>query len=69
MKLRYERGALADLDEIFTYIAGENREAAMRLAASLRGGGKANCGEPVPRRGDAQVEIPAISNWQLFDCI
>jgi toxin ParE1/3/4 len=33
MKLRYERGALADLDEIFTYIAGENREAAMRLAA------------------------------------
>jgi toxin ParE1/3/4 len=32
MKLRYERGALADLDEIFTYIAGENREAAMRLA-------------------------------------
>jgi toxin ParE1/3/4 len=33
MKLRYERGALADLDKIFTYIAGENREAAMRLAA------------------------------------
>ena len=33
MKLRYERGALADLGEIFTYIARENREAATRLAA------------------------------------
>jgi toxin ParE1/3/4 len=33
MKLRYERGALADLDEILTYIARDNREAAMRLAA------------------------------------
>jgi toxin ParE1/3/4 len=32
MKLRYDRGALADLDEIFSYIAGENRENAMRLA-------------------------------------
>src|ERR1700704_1945141 len=28
MKLRYERGALADLDEIFAYIAADNREAA-----------------------------------------
>lgn len=33
MKLRYERGALADLDEILTYIAEENRDAATRLAA------------------------------------
>jgi toxin ParE1/3/4 len=33
MKLRYERGALADLDEIFAYIAKDNREAAARLVA------------------------------------
>ena len=33
MKLRYERGALADLDEIFSYIARDNRKAAERLAA------------------------------------
>jgi toxin ParE1/3/4 len=33
MKLRYERGALADLDEIFAYIARDNRAAAARLAA------------------------------------
>jgi toxin ParE1/3/4 len=33
MKLRYERGALADLDEIFAYIAQDNREAAARLVA------------------------------------
>ena len=35
MKLRYERGALADLDEIFAYIAGDNREAAGRLVARI----------------------------------
>lgn len=33
MKLRYERGALADLDEIFSYIAQDNRPAAARLVA------------------------------------
>jgi plasmid stabilization system protein ParE len=31
MKLRYERGALADLHEIFAYIAEDNRAAAARL--------------------------------------
>jgi toxin ParE1/3/4 len=31
MKLRYGRGALADLDEIFAYVAADNREAAARL--------------------------------------
>jgi toxin ParE1/3/4 len=31
MKLRYERGALADLDEIFAYIAADNPAAAARL--------------------------------------
>ena len=35
MKLRYERGALADLDEIFAYIARDNREAAARLVARI----------------------------------
>ena len=35
MKLRYERGALADLDEIFPYIARDNREAAARLVARI----------------------------------
>lgn len=35
MKLRYERGALADLDEIFAYIAEDNREAAARLVARI----------------------------------
>ena len=35
MKLRYERGALADLDEIFAYIAADSREAAGRLVAAL----------------------------------
>jgi toxin ParE1/3/4 len=35
MKLRYERGALADLDEIFAYMAADNREAAGRLVARI----------------------------------
>ncbi|WP_414642838.1 type II toxin-antitoxin system RelE/ParE family toxin [Bradyrhizobium sp.] len=33
MRLRYDRGALADLDEIFSYIARDNRKAAERLVA------------------------------------
>lgn len=35
MKLRYERGALDDLDEIFAYIAADNRQAAARLVARI----------------------------------
>jgi toxin ParE1/3/4 len=35
MKLRYDRGALADLDGIFAYIAEQNREAAARLVARI----------------------------------
>jgi toxin ParE1/3/4 len=35
MKLRYERGALADLDGIFAYIAADNPEAAARLVARI----------------------------------
>jgi addiction module RelE/StbE family toxin len=35
MKVRYERGALADLDELFAYIAAHNRAAAARLVARI----------------------------------
>lgn len=35
MKVRFERGALADLDEIFAYIARDNRQAAARLVARI----------------------------------
>jgi toxin ParE1/3/4 len=35
MKLRYERGALADLDDIFAYIASDNREAAGRFVTRI----------------------------------
>ena len=37
MRLRYERGALSDLDEIFSHIAKDNREAASRLVARIEG--------------------------------
>ena len=35
MKLRYSRGALADLDEIFSYIAQDNPQAAARLVSRI----------------------------------
>jgi len=35
MKLRYERGALTDLKEIFAYIAADNRQAAGQLVARI----------------------------------
>ena len=37
MKVRYERGALADLEEIFEYIAEDNPRAAARLVARIEG--------------------------------
>jgi toxin ParE1/3/4 len=35
MKLRYARGALSDLDEIFGYIARDNPRAAARLVSRI----------------------------------
>ena len=35
MKLRYARGALADLEEIFSYIAHDNPRAAARLVTRI----------------------------------
>jgi toxin ParE1/3/4 len=35
MRLRYERGALVDLDEIFSYIAADSPAAAARLVARV----------------------------------
>jgi hypothetical protein len=35
MKLRYERGALADLDELLAHISADNPKAAARLAARI----------------------------------
>jgi plasmid stabilization system protein ParE len=35
MRLRYERGALADLEEILAYIAQDNPPAAARLVARI----------------------------------
>ena len=35
MRVRYERGALVDLDDIFAYIAADNPPAAARLVARI----------------------------------
>jgi toxin ParE1/3/4 len=46
MKLRYERGALADLDEIFAYIAADNRAAAARLVSRIEDVATRICANP-----------------------
>jgi toxin ParE1/3/4 len=46
MKVRYERGALADLEEIFAHIAAENRSAAARLVARVEDAAKRIGGSP-----------------------
>jgi addiction module RelE/StbE family toxin len=51
MRLRYERGALADLAEIFSYIAADNREAAARLVARIEGAARQVAANP--RIGEA----------------
>jgi len=40
MKLRYERGALSDLEEIFAYIAADNPAAAARLVVRIEDAAK-----------------------------
>jgi toxin ParE1/3/4 len=46
MKLRYERGALADLKEIFAYIAADSREAAGRVVARIESAAKRIAASP-----------------------
>ena len=60
MKLRYERGALADLDEIFAYIAADNPEAAARLVAHIEDVAARIATQPF-MGGDSQIRVPTIS--------
>jgi toxin ParE1/3/4 len=46
MKLRYERGALADLAEIFAYIAADSRQAAGRVVARIESATKRIAASP-----------------------
>lgn len=51
MRLRYERGALSDLEEIFAYIAADNPKAAARLVARIEAAARAIT--ETPRMGEA----------------
>jgi plasmid stabilization system protein ParE len=57
MKPRYERGALADLEEIFAYIAADNREAAGRVVARI---------ERVATRIAASPEIGGVTRKREY---
>jgi plasmid stabilization system protein ParE len=61
MKLRYERGALADLEEILAYIAGGQSEGGSSPRRSHRRHGAANRGESVHGRSNAASALSAIS--------
>jgi plasmid stabilization system protein ParE len=67
MKLRYERGALADLAEIFAHIAEDNRTAAARLVNRIENIARRIAANPNGRGCHTQAELSAISGWQIFD--
>jgi toxin ParE1/3/4 len=67
MKLRYERGALADLEEILAYIAADNPGAAARLVARIEDAARRISGESVHGRSNASSALSAISCRQLLD--
>jgi plasmid stabilization system protein ParE len=66
MKLRYERGVLADLEEIFSDVAADNPDAAGRLVARIE---NAAARIAVHRRNHPQAWVPALAGWQLLDCV
>ena len=56
MKLRYERGALADLDEIFAYIAADNPAAAARLVDRIEDAARRIAATPYMERRHASPD-------------
>jgi len=65
MKLRYGRGALAELDELFAYIGKDNRAATAKLVARIEQA-TARIAEQ-PHMGNPQSKISALCRRQLFD--
>jgi len=57
MKLRYERGALADLDEIFAYIAADNLAAAARLVDRIEDAARRIAATPYMGRRHASATL------------
>jgi plasmid stabilization system protein ParE len=66
MKLRYGRGALADLEEIFAYIAQDNPVSGSASRRARRERREANCRISVHRRGDEQTAIAALAGRQII---
>jgi hypothetical protein len=68
MKLRFERGALADLDDILSYIASDSRR---QQRALPHGSNRRQCELPrLPTwASNQQIALQEIASWQLFDRI
>jgi len=69
MKLRYERGALADLDEIFAYIAADNPAATARLVARIEEVTAKIAATPHTGEATRKAGFRRFPSWQLFDCL
>src|SRR5262249_55779509 len=69
MKLRYERGALADLEEIFAYIAADNREAASRLVARIEEVSAKIADSPYMGEATRKSEFRRFPVGNYFDCL
>ena len=67
MKVRYERGAFADLEEIFAYIAADDLAAAARLVTRIEAVAARLADVPYIGEATRKSPISSISNWQLFD--
>jgi toxin ParE1/3/4 len=67
MKLRYERGALADLDEIFAYIASHNPDAAARLVDRIESAARRIAGSPYLGEATRKSEFRrlAVGNYLI----
>ena len=67
MKFRYERGALADFDEIFSYVAADSRTAAGRLVARIEDAARRIAATPYIGEATRYPRFSTIARRQLFD--
>jgi len=67
MRLRYERGALADLEAIFAYIAQDNREAAARLVTRIEDAARRTAERPYIGQAAGKSRFRRLPLGNYFD--
>ena len=69
MKLRYERGALADLEEIFAYIAADTPRAAARLVARIETTAKRIAEAPYIGEATRRSRFTMPKGWKISETV